>query len=414
MWDSDETDTNLDLTETAEKSTKESSLEDLAAQMPTPEMGAVWDEVHAPGPTSIDGLLLSNAKIVVGRGDFSDSIEAKDFEISNRDSDFHKDIPEWAATGGARTKDTIQDKAGDFQDRLETSRLHTILPSPAMQRNKKSSVEHVSSKAELSIQQEPKPTTHIQHKGEQKGPATKATPSGFVVQADFLLFGKHKVSLSSLQSASQTGAQHYRIALPTELSLGVFMPSLAGSDLDAIALRDTTVTYRSQGTQAGLTLHTTITLSGMLQPVNALLRDVFGQTKPRIDVTTVLSTSRSARECLTRVPQPLGFTMRGELPEVNIPDLFGVLTVTHIGIDVMGSRRGSAGGYDMGYAFFGRGHVGAATQVKWRIDKFGEHWSVSVYTESSSWKNVAGIDGVDVSDAPLLCIRFVLDVIDRD
>jgi len=64
--------------------------------------------------------------------------------------------------------------------------------------------------------------------------------------------------------------------------------------------------------------------------------------------------------------------MRGELPKVDIPDLFGVLTVTHIGIDVMGRRRGSAGGYDLGYAFFGRGHVDTATTVKWRISKFDQ------------------------------------------
>jgi hypothetical protein len=175
------------------------------------------------------------------------------------------------------------------------------------------------------------------------------------------------------------------------------MPSLAGSDLDAIALRDTVVEFKSRGKHAGLMLKTTITLDGMLSKVNTFLRDVFGQTKPRIDVTTLLSSSRSAEQCLTRVPQPLGFTLRGELPEVNIPDLFGVLTVTHIGIDVMGTRLGSSGGYELGYKFFGQGHVGEATRVEWAINNFGDCWSVAIYTESSGWKNVASIDGVDVS-----------------
>ena len=114
-------------------------------------------------------------------------------------------------------------------------------------------------------------------------------------------------------------------------------------------------------------------LSGELQPVNSLLRNVFGQTTARIDITTIPDSSTSPSDALMRVPKPLGFTLLHKLAEVNIPDVFGVLTVTHIGVDVVGRRLASTGEYELGYGFFGRGHVREATLVKWRINKFGEH-----------------------------------------
>ena len=436
VQENEEADTSKELTNINDSIAAETSAvipepERLMSGEATPDMRAIWDAVHAPGPTVVDGLFLSNARIVEERSDPSYDGEVKDFKINNGNNNVLSYDTKWAAAGEpeiinkyeneARSRDSEVLEVDDelillpqvdplpepTYDRIENSETRTIQTLPETKVKNQLSTEQVFSELDPKPHQEPKPTAYRHHQERQQrshrahessSTVTRVSPGMFVIQADFLLFGKHKVELESLQNAAHTGVQHYRITLPTELSLGVFMPSFAGSDLDAIAMRDTTVTYRSRGRRAGLMLTTTITLSGMLQPVNTLLRDVFGQTTPHIDVTTFLSSSPLPHECLTRIPEPLGFTMRGELPEINVPDLFGVLTVTHIGVDVMGRRLGSAGGYELGYAFFGRGHVGTATRVEWRINKFGQHWSISIYTESSNWKNVAGIDGVDVSD----------------
>jgi len=234
-------------------------------------------------------------------------------------------------------------------------------------------------------------------------------PPKFVVQGAFKLFGLHQSILSTLKTAlsatrsSSSLAQTYQISIPSVLSLDSLLPPLANSQLDAIALNNTTFTYASHGRHAGLSLYTTVTLSGFLQPVNALLRDVLGQQRPRIDVSGRLSTV-PLPECLVRVPQPLGFTLTGELPDVSV-NLFGLLTVTHIGIEVSGTRKSSAGDYDVGYGFFGTGRISATTTVGWRIKKLGQMWSISIYTELTSWKNMAGIDGVDVSCSFCLDLR---------
>lgn len=379
-------------------------------------MKAIWDDVHTPGPTLIDGILLSNATVVVQDTTRHDNLQVEDNNLA-KDVDVDTEKLDWTAISMVQSITDLESHTLIVQS--GATEEFVTLNEPAQQLMEAATPDSVQPPSQetdrlvntmgATFSRAFPMTDQVQQTQPTASPNTKApedVPDMFVVQSPFLLFGKHKAQLYSLKNVQQTSGQLLRVIMPEELSLGTFMPSLAGSDLDGIALRNTTVTYRSRGRLAGLMLTTTIALSGVLQPVNLLLRDVFGQTTPHIDATALFGSALTASQCLTQVPQPLGFTLRGELPEVNIPDLFGVLTVTYIGVDVTGRRLGSSGGYELGYGFFGRGHVSDATQVEWNINKFGDQWSISIYTISNDWKNVAGIDGVDVS-----VIRFPLLVL---
>lgn len=334
-----------DDTEALDPTVAQSNLDEPEA---APEVQAVWEQVHAPGPTFIDGLLFANAEIV-GGGSASNAEKTG--------------VDDGVTLGSAAQGSSLTDSDSTNET---VPALDVVFDSLA--------------------------TSILKPHSKPAQPPITPVPERFVVKAKFKLFNRFHADIYSLHDSHCPRVQHYRVNLPKELSLGALLPSQAGSDLDAIALRNTSLEYRSHGTATGLRIATEITLSGLLQPVSALLRDVFGQDRPRINVSGVISSSMT----LVRPPEPLGFTLRGELPEVNVPDLFGVLTVTHIGLDVMGSRRGSAGGYDLSYAFFGRGRVDAATAVEWRVERLGELWKIAVQAESGEWKNVAGVDGVHV------------------
>lgn len=228
-----------------------------------------------------------------------------------------------------------------------------------------------------------------------------STPTEHVAKAPFKLFGIIPTELHMLQTPSSTSGIHQRVTLPGTLSLGTLLPSLAGSPIDAIMLLDTTLTYRSKRTRtvpAGLTLATTILLSGFLDPVKTVLRDVFHQEKPRIEVSGLISTEQ---DCLKSVPAPSGFTLRGVLPEVNI-NLFGVLDLTELGVRIMGRRKCSAGGYDYAYGFDGRGRI-ADIDLDFSMTKHRNNYQVFLAMKGDIWKNVGGLVGVDVCCNEFLC-----------
>jgi hypothetical protein len=123
------------------------------------------------------------------------------------------------------------------------------------------------------------------------------TPDEFVLKGDFKLFGIMSVQLYSLQSPNVPGV-HHQVSIPGDLSLGNLIPSVAHSGMDAIRLRGTTLTFRSHRNKtepAGLMVRTTVHFAGFLQPVNLVLRDIFGQKdSPRIDMSCLLSTQPTA------------------------------------------------------------------------------------------------------------------------
>lgn len=224
--------------------------------------------------------------------------------------------------------------------------------------------------------------------------APSLAPVEHVAKVPFALFGIIPTELQMLQTPSSTAGIHQRVTLPGTLSLGTLLPSLAGSPLDAIILNDTTLTYRSNCTPtvpAGLTLATTIQLSGFLDPVNTVLRDVFHQERPRLEVSGLISTRA---DCLKHIPAPSGFTLRGALPEVKI-NMFGVLNLTELGVSIMGCRKGSAGGYDYSYGFDGRGRI-ADIDVNFSMTKHHDDYDVFLAMTGEIWNNVGGLVGVNV------------------
>ncbi|KAF5964578.1 hypothetical protein FBULB1_12705 [Fusarium bulbicola] len=94
----------------------------------------------------------------------------------------------------------------------------------------------------------------------------------------------------------------------------------------------------------------------------------------RIDMSCLLSTRRDA---LKTLPQPIGFTLRGVVPDVDV-GIFGVLKITDIGIDLTGMRQNAMGDYSFSYGFFGSGAIS------------------DVY--SDSWRNVLGISGLNLQN----------------
>ena len=154
-------------------------------------------------------------------------------------------------------------------------------------------------------------------------------------------------------------------------------------------------------------MHTTILLSGVLQPVNAILRDVFGQDKPRVDVSCLLS---SDLEAMKKPLTPIGFTLRGELPDLDF-DLFDVLKILHLGVDVIATRKGPNGGYDIDYGFFGCGRIlgfkkgqNLDVLVTWNFCRYGLTNHLLVSTESDTWVNVGGIENFNVSSSMSLLV----------
>lgn len=227
-----------------------------------------------------------------------------------------------------------------------------------------------------------------------KSDVPPAAPAQYIVKGDFFLFGLIPAELHSLQSSSCSGI-HQRVTLPGDLSLGNLLPTLAGSPLDAITLTDTTLTYRSRRTltlPAGLTLATTIHLSGFLDPINTVLHDIFGQDNPRINFSGLISTDQ---DCLKKPPTPSGFTLRGDLPEVSIT-LFDVLELTHLGVSITGRRISSAGGYDYGYGFHGRGRI-ADLDLDFSMRKHHDRYQMMLAMTGEIWNNVGGVVGINVS-----------------
>jgi hypothetical protein len=265
----------------------------LTVEGPTAQMSAIWEKVHAPGPTYIGGLAFSNAKIVVGSSEPTGSIVASVFVNDDHDnagfsgnadqvtarvqgSDERAEIevssPRNGDCSGAK-EETLLALQVDPKPELVFGRIETT-KRQTRHAQRAEIVEEIGIATKRSSEQTTKPEqdriTMTPAKPPQETTKYGSTESlsvanMFVVEGDIDLFGKHKdLKLYNLQSSTQTGDQHFRITMPKVISLGAFMPSLAGSDLDAIAMRDTTLTYRSQGRRSALTLASTITISGML------------------------------------------------------------------------------------------------------------------------------------------------------
>lgn len=236
---------------------------------------------------------------------------------------------------------------------------------------------------------------------------TPNTPEEFVVKGDVTVLGlTTPVSFSTVKGSGSPGTIE-RIALPDSVSLGTIIPHFAGSLLDSITLKKPHLMYRSfsNGSKPpGLRIHTDIVLSGALQPASDILQTVFGQTHPALTVAGFLGTQRDWAKPLI----PVGFTLSGALRQMEV-NLFGVVEVTDIGVDLIASRAvkedGSRLGYEFGHAFWGSAGVKVpGSVVPMRVDwnlgvgPTGEY-SMMMSMQDDAWTDVMGIQGLNVSNA---------------
>ncbi|KAE8168405.1 hypothetical protein BDV40DRAFT_294358 [Aspergillus tamarii] len=226
---------------------------------------------------------------------------------------------------------------------------------------------------------------------------SETPPEEYVLVGDLSLFGVMDVELYSLQSADILGTCH-RVILKEELSMGRLIPSMKDSPFDIIKLSNTTLTYITFPTEdfdyAELNLSTSIQLSGVLQPINAFLRDIFHQDQPHLDVSALISSNEGA---LNEIPTPVGFILRGELPDINVT-LFEVLSINGLGVDIIGTRSSSTGPYAYSYGFFGQGYIGAVA-VNWYIKMDHSLYYITIFLEGDeSWKNVDKLPGLTLDN----------------
>ncbi|KAJ5738163.1 hypothetical protein N7493_001318 [Penicillium malachiteum] len=225
---------------------------------------------------------------------------------------------------------------------------------------------------------------------------------GFVFKERINLFGRGSADVYALESEKMS---YLVIRVPHFSLFHDLIPSLAGSPFEEIQLEDTTLSYRAvkDGTSdatAELAITTTVFMSGVLSPVSTFLREVLHQNRPRLVVSGMLS---SHPDCLLQVPEPLGLRLRAELPDVSVR-LFDLLTITHLGVDLMGTRRSAKGDYDFGYGFFGAGHVLSDVDVSWYIHKHHDRYNINILVESS-WDILPSLS-TDSIDNVELCGRL--------
>lgn len=215
-----------------------------------------------------------------------------------------------------------------------------------------------------------------------------------ITHEDFNLFGVIQVTVSHIESKAFPG-YHQIVSIPQPLSIGKLIPSFAESQLNMISILDTKFYYRSEGTALepqGLGFSTTVTFSGFLEPINNVLCDIFQQKNPSLNMSGHF---RAGKDWMSKPPGPADFTLRGELPGLDI-SIFTVLSIKRLGIDLMGIRKGSQGGYDFSYGFFGTGRI-SKVEVNWYIRKSSQTYMIMAVTQSETWKNLGDCKGLDVS-----------------
>lgn len=232
----------------------------------------------------------------------------------------------------------------------------------------------------------------------------KALP-GFTAIGRITLFGQLSAELYTSDPSTGHGTTE-RVVITTELSLGTFIPSLAGSPLDMFKLCNTSLTYRDTMTESqppGLMLCTEVKIDGALDGINEVLSGVFGMKDPFIHVSGMISMNRDWEELLA----PLGFTLRSELRDMSMRLFNGAVEVVNLGVDIMGTRtvkQTDTGqvtrGYEMAIGFFGaalvRVHDGSPMKGTWYLQKSRTAYSINVCLASDEWTNLFGIQGLDV------------------
>ncbi|KAK3332264.1 hypothetical protein B0T19DRAFT_482573 [Cercophora scortea] len=158
-------------------------------------------------------------------------------------------------------------------------------------------------------------------------------PPGFVLSGTVQLFGLFEQQLYVFYgSASDEGLRQIVPITKGTLKISDYIPSLAGTDFEALELQNTQLVYNQYTTLtqgAGTWIETDMVFSGVLQPVSDFLRNICHQENPAIRVSAFLSTEND-----WTTPIELGsLRIQGTLPNMSVK-LGNILEITQLGISV--------------------------------------------------------------------------------
>ena len=241
----------------------------------------VWEELHAPGPTAVDGIILGNSQLVIAMEDtlpvervahnyalanqfisalslsaqpappMNESISQGDIPPANNGQPTTLENP--TPTSSLASAESVGSSHGDSassvfwsqsEEKSDIVSVTTTDEDSAMAAGNVDEKSLQPSSKVVSDDVNPLDPAQVEKSEGQQQPQAGAAPDEFVLKGSFELFGVLQTELYSLQSPNVEGV-HHRISLPGELSLGKVVPSLADSDMSAIKLFNTTITYRS-------------------------------------------------------------------------------------------------------------------------------------------------------------------------
>ncbi|KAL8872337.1 MAG: hypothetical protein Q9174_002021 [Haloplaca sp. 1 TL-2023] len=175
-------------------------------------------------------------------------------------------------------------------------------------------------------------TTTIEAPKELRVEDGSAVPKIFVLSGNVKLFGKLDTQIYSYYGDVTTGLRQIVPLAPGTVVISDYIPSLAGSDLESVQLEAVEFIYNQFTTptaQAGTWLQADVLFSGVLQPINDVLRDVFHQDKPKLRLQALLSRINNWAQPV----KPSSFALRGSLPGISVK--FGeVLEFTELGLSI--------------------------------------------------------------------------------
>ncbi|KAI8654332.1 hypothetical protein NCS56_01390200 [Fusarium sp. Ph1] len=235
----------------------------------------------------------------------------------------------------------------------------------------------------------------------RKSPLAKSLTASVAFVGDTKLLRFIPAKIYIYQSAATTKALHsqpyteiVRVTGTEKLSLGTFVPTLAGSGWDIIQLVDPKLgfveTTNGLLDDRGLFFETDLVFTGALQPVSNFLRDFFRQKEPGIRFSAGLAES----------------TLR----DVSV-NIFDILEFREIGVELLGTRlydtQKQGMKWHFGFGFFGHLHVTmprsvVPLQVDYKLRKILSVWELKLCLKNDDWVNVMGIEGLALSEVMLI------------
>ena len=189
------------------------------------------------------------------------------------------------------------------------------------------------------------------------------SPANFAYVGDMKLFGVIPAQMYIYEHVSDIlhpYAEVVKLAFCKQLSLGTLLPSIKGSEWDAICLDNPILGFQESVTMngalyrhRGLYFETDIIFQGILQPVSDFLRKFFRQENLAIRLSTWLGEEHSYRSPINLST----FMLRGSLEHVSV-NVMDVLEFYEIGLELTGhniydtAEKGMKWNYS--YGFFGK------------------------------------------------------------